>query len=417
MNENEVRQAIAKTADAIGYTEAEALARFEDICSKNNVNVSEEPMLALNLWKEFYNNALRAQKNTTTANTSGSSGGWYKTAFGYFVSVDDARDMLAMQNERIVADYRRDRDGTYNLGQVAVFTPTDDGKYEARMVREGEELMKVMVSLPANNVDMEDGTFVVPLDTNDAEWNKARYGKPLPASEWRRSAVFIGEVEGNMGKYYFNYKGPSCKEFNPKTFEWVHFECIINSSDDTKIHGGKAHTLGSLAYNSELADDDSRKKDMSSVDMRESLMEYSGDNFFAVVDLELAHNELQNKTNYNDRYIFTDGQVTTVNMNPTKNGNRLFHMSDYNLENVADFSWDDSITCWTPPHIEIDFGTGSNVVVVGRTSQGTDEDGNLRPISINVTGILVTKARGGSPEEITHIDENDDDFDDDWMPV
>ena len=151
--------------------------------------------------------------------------------------------------------------------------------------------------------------------------------------------------------------------------------------------------------------------------MRESLMEYSGDNFFAVVDLELAHNELQNKTNYNDRYIFTDGQVTTVNMNPTKNGNRLFHMSDYNLENVADFSWDDSITCWTPPHIEIDFGTGSNVVVVGRTSQGTDEDGNLRPISINVTGILVTKARGGSPEEITHIDENDDDFDDDWMPV
>ena len=57
------------------------------------------------------------------------------------------------------------------------------------------------------------------------------------------------------------------------------------------------------------------------------------------------------------------------------------------------------------------------MVVVGRTSQGTDEDGNLRPISINVTGILVTKARGGSPEEITHIDENDDDFDDDWMPV
>ena len=147
MNENEVRQAIAKTADAIGYTEAEALARFEDICSKNNVNVSEEPMLALNLWKEFYNNALRAQKNSNPANTSGSSGGWYKTAFGYFVSVDDARDMLAMQNERIVADYRRDRDGTYNLGQVAVFTPTDDGKYEARMVREGEEVMNLLYSL------------------------------------------------------------------------------------------------------------------------------------------------------------------------------------------------------------------------------------------------------------------------------
>ena len=32
-------------------------------------------------------------------------------------------------------------------------------------------------------------------------------------------------------------------------------------------------------------------------------------------------------------------------------------------------------------------------------------------------GILVTKARGGSPDEITHIEDDSDGFDDDWMPV
>tara|TARA_R110002020_G_scaffold395933_1_gene605951 strand:- start:420 stop:1646 length:1227 start_codon:yes stop_codon:yes gene_type:complete len=408
MNENEIKEMIAKTANAIGMSDADALARFEDICSKNSVSVSEEPMLALNLWKEFYNSALRAQKKDSNTGTTRSSGGFYKSAFGFFASLDEARDMLARKNETMIADYRRDRDTSFSTGQVAVFTDVD-GKYEGRLTKDGQELVKVVETLPANHVDMDDGTYVVPLDTNDAEWNKSRYGKPLAKSEWRRSGIFIGEVDGRMGKYFFNYKGDSTKDFTPKTFTFVHFECILNSNDNSKIHGGKSRTLESLVYNDEL----STETQLPEYNVQDALMEYSEGNFSPIIDLDAAHSTVMDK-DYNDRFVFTDGDVTTVNMNPTKNGNRYFVLADFNSEFSLD---DDNLTCWTPPHIAIEFGIGSKVVVVGRTSQGTDEDGNLRPVSLNVNGILVTKARGGSPDEITHIEDDSDGFDDDWSPV
>ena len=204
MNENEIKEMIAKTASAIGLTEAEALAKFDDICQKNNVSVQDEGMLCLNLWKEFYNSALRAQKNSMNTNATTSSGGFYKQAFGFFASLDEARDMLARKNEAVITDYRRDKDTSFSTGQVAVFTEVD-GKYEGRMMRDGEELVKSMDKLPANHTDMDDGTYVTPLDTNDADWNKAKYGKPLAVSEWRRSGIFIGEVDGKFGKFFSTY--------------------------------------------------------------------------------------------------------------------------------------------------------------------------------------------------------------------
>ena len=68
-------------------------------------------------------------------------------------------------------------------------------------------------------------------------------------------------------------------------------------------------------------------------------------------------------------------------------------------------------TCWIPSNIDIDFGIGSNVIVVGRTSQSRDMDGNLQPVTINVTGLYVTKRRGGSPQQIDFVEEEDDNTD------
>ena len=58
----------------------------------------------------------------------------------------------------------------------------------------------------------------------------------------------------------------------------------------------------------------------------------------------------------------------------------------------------------------IDFGIGSQILVVGRTSQGTDQDGNIRPVSINATGLYVINSRGGSAEEVDFVEESEDWF-------
>ena len=96
------------------------------------------------------------------------------------------------------------------------------------------------------------------------------------------------------------------------------------------------------------------------------------------------------------RIVVTDGNVTGMNMNPSeKTGNRTLRISDIN----ADFSYENdgevSTACWVPQHIDIDFGITSHVLVIGKTSQSrNNETGELRPVSINVSGLVVLDKRG-----------------------
>ena len=54
-----------------------------------------------------------------------------------------------------------------------------------------------------------------------------------------------------------------------------------------------------------------------------------------------------------------------------------------------------STPCWVPPHIDIDFGIGSHVMILGRTSQSMNQEtGQLRQVSINVFGVVVLDKRG-----------------------
>ena len=410
MNE-EIMNEIKKAAELLGMSETDAIAKFEDICTQNSIDASKEPLMARALWRQFFSSARNVLKRSQTQATTNDSNSLFKSAFGFFISLDEARDMMAIQRQRIVNEYRRDSTTTFSLGKVAIFTSLDEDMYEGRMMIDNEEKIIQTKTLPNNNVDMEDGTFLVPIDSNNADWNKKNYGKPLKKEEFRRSGVFIGEVNGNFSKYFFNYKGPSSKTFSPKTFEMVHFTCIVNSTSADKIHGATNKTMDSLIYNVDLPDDSEMKQDTSAIDLKAVLMEYSAGNYSPLIDLTRFHERVNDKP-YSDRFVFTDGNATSINMTPTKNGNRILTLDDLNTD--FDYEGDgwSGTTCWIPEHINIDFGIGSNVIIVGRTSQSTDDTGELQPPSINVNGIFVMKARGGSPETIEFVEE---DADGDWF--
>ena len=131
--------------------------------------------------------------------------------------------------------------------------------------------------------------------------------------------------------------------------------------------------------------------------MQDELMARSENNYCALIDLDRYHSSVTEKV-YADRFVFTDGTVSSVNLNATANGNRIVNVTDLNA------------TCWIPAHMNIDFGIGSQITIVGRTSQGTDEDGNLRPISINVNGLLVMDKRGGDVSHEEVVEDNLDWF-------
>lgn len=397
---NEIR----KAADILGMNEKEAEAKFNDICSQNQIDVTKDPLLARGLWRQYFSGAKLARQRPATVGDDD----FFKSAFGFFISLDEARDMMAIQRDRIVGDYHRDTDTTYELGKVALFTPMTGDKYEGQMMKDGEEVIRVFGKLPENHIELDDGRYLVPLDATEkyGTFVNKNYGKPLAKSEFRRAGVFVGEVNGTLGKYYFNYKGPHSVDFNPKTFEFVHFTCIINSNDSEKIHGVTEKTTASLVYNDEMTDG---QVDVSDVSIQDSLMEHSEGNYSPLIDLDRFHSTVANKK-YQDRFVFTDGSVTSINMTPTKNGNRILTLDDLNTDFDFDGDGWSGTTCWIPPHMDIDFGIGSNVVVVGRTSQSSDIEGILQNVTINVTGIHALKSRGGSPEAIEFTEEEETDW-------
>ena len=411
-NEN-VMNEIVNAAERLGMSVEDAEKKFDSIMEKTGVDPTSNEPLAVNLWRQYYANAMQMRKRNEIAasggngDSAGGSNSFYKSASGFFVTSDTAFDLQESNRRKAVAAYERDSTDAYNEGIVAIAVSQDD-KFEVKQTYRGEEVTKVLPSLPPNHVEISEGTYIIPLDTADYDWNKAKFGKPLPLEGWQWQGVFIGEVDGNMGKYFFSYRKPAAKDFHPRAFEWLSFTCTLNSNNPAKIHGATTRTSESLVYDADVEDATERTETMQDL-----LMEYSDGNYSPLVDLESAHNNMDEK-DWGDKFVFTDGTVSNILMNVSeKTGNRVLLLDDLTMFGAGDFNYDEdqptTVTCWTPERFNIDFGIGSSIVIVGRTSQGTDSDtGELRPVSLNVSGILVTDRTGNVPEPIVGVQEEDD---------
>ena len=122
-------------------------------------------------------------------------------------------------------------------------------------------------------------------------------------------------------------------------------------------------------------------------------------------NLQEAHSNMMDSP-VAERFVITNGTVCNINMTPTANGNRIINITDLTAE--FDYEEEGMVTCWIPEGIEIDFGIGSTVTVVGRTSQRETDEG-LQPVTINVSGMFV-KERRGQVVEIEQATEEDLDW-------
>ena len=149
--------------------------------------------------------------------------------------------------------------------------------------------------------------------------------------------------------------------------------------------------LDSVTYNDELENPQPMNDNMQTL-IAENMRGF----VCPLVNLENYHVNNKHRPT-KERLVVTDGNVTSMYMKPNSNGNRTLYISDVN----ADFDYDNagfaSTPCWVPEHIELDFGIGSQILVIGRTNQSTNQEtGELRQCSINVFGVIVLN-RMGSP--------------------
>jgi len=407
MNED-MKAEVIKSAQYIGLSEEEALAKFVEVCEENGIETTAP--IAKGVWRNYVANVRRTQEGDSNNNNNNSNDSFYKAAFGFFVALEEPRDMMAWNRMKAKEEFMRDADNALEKGIVAIANENALGKWVISRYQHGEYEEKTISSLPAGAEETEDGRYYVPLDNTPVYMNggkNAQYGKPLPPQQMRRSGIFYGSVgTSEMKPYFFSYKNQGGVDFAPNTFEWVHFLCVANDAG-TDIYGAKDLTFNSLSLNSEMSPDNELFRDMSNFEFEDCLRNNFGSHLTPLMELDRAHIQRQELPS-KERFVITDGTVTNMNMTPTKNGNRIINITDIDYE--LDYSDGSGIvTCWIPPHLNIDFGIQSSVIIVGRTSQRTTDEG-VEPTTINASGIYCTLKHGSAVEVSQPVEDNFDWF-------
>ena len=394
-------------AKHLAITTEEMVDKYVEICEENGVDVNSDVAVAL------LRNYVRGNMKRTTTNNNSGSNSLVKSAFGFFVSLESPRDMMSWSRNKAKEEYLRDNDKALSDGLVAVATDNGDGTYTLARYYKGDYAEKMVKTLNAGAEELEDGSIIIPIDpmpNYPSGLENKRYGKPLPVNEFRRNGVFYGSIDGGeMKSYYFSYKNQGGVDFTPNTFDWVHFKAIP-SDDGLSLYGMTTATKDSLIRNEDVNPDNSDYRDMSSFDFPTCLFENYPKYGTTLVDLDRLH-QTQQMEQARDKLAIVEGTVVNQRMTPTSNGNRIISITDKaaDMELTEDDDGDLATTCWIPEHININFGIGSKVIVVGRTSQRII-DGEAEPITINTSGLLLEESVGNPIAEEEGVEDEDLDW-------
>jgi hypothetical protein len=386
-------------AEKLGISLEDATTKFNEIALAGGVEATSD--VALALWRSYASQQLRNAKRPQQQQSGAG------LAFGFFISLEEPRDNNAYNRRKALEEYKRDPYNAHQECYVAIAEPREDGNsYKITRVINGEIDTSTAVVLPEYAETLEDGSIIIALDNRKHFQSGAenkQYGKALrPVMQTK--GLFVGKVgtDEEYKLYNFSYKN---SDFAPNTFTWLHMPVMISDFVEDTLYGFTDKTLNGLSLNDDMDKEGDSYRDVSGIDMVATMTNLTAKNVTDLSLLDAKHIELRDSP-ANRRFVVTDGTVCNINMTPTGNGNRIMYLSDLN----ADFDYDNEgmTTCWMPSNIDINFGIGSNVIVVGRTSQREGDNG-YDPATINVTGIYVTDSVG-QPQTVEISEESMDWF-------
>ena len=405
-----VTKELTGLAKRLGIELEEMQEKYAEIATSNGLDTDDErqQLTALVLTRNFARGRLAGARNT---------GGYGSTGVGYFVAVEAVRDVMEWKRRNVLSRFRSDSQQALKDGLLAEVVVNDDGAYEATRYYNDEWETKVVGQVPASAMEVGENNWIVPLDavktwaSGDANKN---YGKPLPQEEWRVRAHFIGNKVGEETQMWtVQLKGDDAKNFNVQTFRPVSLYGMFNE-DRNAIYGIKGKTRASIQYIDLLDEDDERYFDVATVDFEEGIAEHCAEYLADLIELDTYHESIMQTQG--PRLIVTDGIVTSMNLTPNeKTGNRVMWVEPVDANyGFSDEDIPESTPIWVPSHIDINFGVGSDVIVVGRTNQtqkkdddGMPIDGEYNPVTINLYGVYARNATG-APEEMAQLVEAED---------
>ena len=377
--------------------------KYAEIANSNNLDLDDErqQMVTLTLTRNYVRGRLASNRTT--------SKGFGDTGTGFFIGIEPARDVMEWKRKNVLSKYNSDSSQALKDEIVAEVT-LKDGAYEKTQVKNGEWDTRIIPQLPASAMVIDDNNWIVPVDPvkswASGDVNK-NYAKPLPKEEFKLRAHFIGMKEdGDMQLWSLQLKNDQAKNFNVETFRWTTIYGLFNEERNA-IYGIRNKTLESMNYIDVLDEEDPRWIDTSSESMEDILVEHTAEYLADMIELDSYHDLISQQQGL--RLVVTDGIVTSMNLTPNeRSGNRVIWVEPVD----ANYGFDEddipeSTPVWVPSHVDINFGVGSDVIIVGRTNQtqkkdddGMPIDGEYNPVTINLYGVYARSATGVVVEEV-----------------
>lgn len=398
---------ITKAAEVLGLSVDEVREKVVALTTEHKLDTANETdkLLLTGLFRQWFGQMRRAQQTGTTVKTGGSS--LVNNGFGIIVGIEDCRDMMQYQRTQVEAEYRRDAESVYKQGRVALVVNTGNGHQISQWLND-EEITRNKDSdweLPDSAIQIDD-KWIILVDNRPSfgsgDKNK-NYGKPLPVEQWVRRVHFVGEGDSSGSQYWLlSLKNEIAQDFSAECFRFCHIAGIWNHERNA-MYGVRNQTR--VTYNDELDPNHDDYRDTTEVVIQDILGSALENRVAPLVDLERYHQDTVS-LQLSEKLVLTDGVITNMILRPNSTGNRTIFISDLNAEYDYDSGGYSSIACWVPPHINLDFGIGSHVIIIGRTNQ-REVDGELSSVSLNVFGVLVADRRGEAPETDESVNDED----------
>lgn len=399
-----VEKELNSLATRLSIEVGEMNEKYTEIGNSNNLDLEDErqQLVALTLTRNYVRGRLASNRTAST--------GFGNAGTGFFIGIEPARDVMEWKRKNVLSKYNSDSSQALKDELIAEVTLTEGGSYEKTQVKSGEWDTRVIPQLPASAMEVGENHWIVPVDPvkswASGDVNK-NYGKPLPKEEFKLRAHFIGMKEdGDMQLWSLQLKNDQAKNFNVETFRWTTIYGLFNEERNA-IYGIRNKTLSSMNYLDVLDEEDPRWIDVSGESMEDILVEHTAEYLADMIELDSYHDLISQQQGL--RLVVTDGIVTSMNLTPNeRSGNRVIWVEPVD----ANYGFDEddipeSTPIWVPSHVDINFGVGSDVIIVGRTNQtqkkdedGMPVDGEYNPVTINLYGVYARSATGVVVEEV-----------------
>ena len=398
-----VEKELNSLATRLSIEVGEMNEKYTEIGSSNNLDLEDErqQLVALTLTRNYVRGRLASNRTAST--------GFGDSGVGFFIGIEPARDVMEWKRKNVMSKYNSDSSQALKDEIIAEVTLTEGGAYEKTQVKNGEWDTRIIPQLPASAMEVGENNWIVPIDpvkswaSGDANKN---YGKPLPKEEYKLRAHFIGMKDGgDMQLWSLQLKNEQAKNFSVDTFRWTTIYGLFNEERNA-IYGIRNKTLTSMTYLENLDEEDPRWVDVSGESIEDTLVEHTAEYLADMIELDSYHDLISQQQGL--RLVVTDGIVTSMNLTPNeRSGNRVIWVEPVD----ANYGFDEddipeSTPIWVPSHVNIDFGVGSDVIIVGRTNQtqkkdedGSPIDGEYNPVTINLYGVYARSATGVIVEE------------------